>query len=41
MPEDLGKLARVSNLLRTVGNSPAALEGHGTDVSSALSALDK
>jgi len=26
-PEDLGKLARVSNLLRAVGYSPAALEG--------------
>ena len=36
MPEDLGKLARVSHLLRTVGNSPAVLEGHVTGVSSAL-----
>jgi hypothetical protein len=34
-PEGLGKLARVSNL-RTVGNSPAALDGHGTGLSSAL-----
>jgi hypothetical protein len=25
--ENLGKLARVSNLLRTVGNGPAAPEG--------------
>ena len=34
-PEDLGKLARVPNLLRTVGNGPAALEGRGTGLSSA------
>jgi hypothetical protein len=36
MPEAWGKLDRVSNLLRTVGNSPAALAGHGTGVRSAL-----
>jgi hypothetical protein len=41
MPEGLGKLARVSNLLRTVGNSPAALEDRGSTVSGALSALGK
>ena len=41
MPEDFGKLARVSNLLRTAGNSPAALEGPGAGGSRARQGLGK